>query len=161
MTGLGIALNDPSNGPATVDTLGPGAFGPSGNSTYTFEPTLGLSWLHAGWNLSVDLHYGFQTKDSGTDYQSGQELAIDYTVTYTWGKWTFGAGVAEENQTTVDSRHGIDIPDSKANAWTAGPIVGYNFGPCSVQFIYNFPIYANNEFAGEWFNLRFVVPLWK
>lgn len=160
MTGLGIALNDASNNPATVDTLGPGAFAPAGNGTYTFEPTLGLSWLHAGWNLSVDFHYAFQTKDSGTDYQSGQQIAVDYTATYTYGKWTFGAGVAEQTQTTLDSQYGIDIPDSKAEIWTAGPIVGYNFGPCSVQFIYNFPIYANDEFAGQWFNLRFVVPLW-
>jgi len=160
-TGLGIALNDGTNNPATVDTLGPGIFAESSNGYYTFEPTVGLSWLHQGWNVSVDFHYAFNLKDSGTDYTSGQQLAVDYTVTKTCGKWTFGVGMAEETQTTSDSFAGNSLPDSKANAWTIGPIVGYNFGPCSVQFIYNFPLYVNNDVGGEWFDVRFVVPLWK
>jgi hypothetical protein len=160
-TGLGVALNDPTSSPATKGTLGGGAFAPSGNGTYTFEPTLGISWLHAGWNLSADFHYAFQTKDSGTDYQSGQQLAIDYTATYTWGKWTFGVGAGQETQTTCDSQFGNTIADSKANAWTVGPIVGYNFGPISMQFIYNFPVYFNNDVGGSWLVLRMVMPLWK
>jgi len=161
MTGLGIGLNDPTSSPATVDTLGPGPFAASGNGYYFFEPTLGISWLHAGWNFSADFHYAFNLKDSGTDYTSGQQLAVDYTATYTCGKWTVGMGASQETQTTADSFAGNDISDSKANAWTIGPIVGYNFGPCSLQFIYNFPLYVNNDVGGEWFNVRFVVPLWK
>jgi len=163
-TGLGIALNDGSNNPATLDTLKGGAFdtfAASSNGYYWFEPTLGVSWLHNGWNVSADFHYSFPLKDSGTSYQSGQQMAIDYTVTKTCGKWTFGVGAAEETQTTSDSSHGTTISDSKANAWTLGPIVGYNFGPCSVQFIYNFPLYTNNDVGGEWFDVRFVIPLWK
>jgi hypothetical protein len=163
-TGLGIALNDGTSNPATQDTLvgGPGdIFATSSNGYYTFEPTLGVSWLHNGWNVSVDFHYAFNLKDSGTDYTSGQQLAIDYTITKTCGKWTFGVGAGQETQVTKDSVAGFDLPDSKANAWTLGPIVGYNFGPCSVQFIYNFPLYTNNDVGGEWFDVRFVVPLWK
>ena len=163
-TGLGIALNDGTNSPATADTLssGPGdIFAETSNGYYTFEPTLGVSWLHNGWNVSVDFHYAFNLKDSGTDYTSGQQLAIDYTITKTCGKWTFGVGAAQETQTTNDTVSGFTLPDNKANAWTIGPIVGYNFGPCSVQFIYNFPLYTNNDVGGEWFDVRFVVPLWK
>jgi hypothetical protein len=160
-TGLGVILNDGTNNPATADTLGPGVFAESSNGFYSFEPTLGVSWLHQGWNVSVDFHYAFNLKDSGTDYTSGQQMAIDYTVTKTCGKWTFGLGVAEETQTTSDSLAGNSLDDSKANAWTMGPIVGYNFGPCSVQFIYNFPLYVNNDVGGEWFDVRFVIPLWK
>jgi hypothetical protein len=162
--GLGIMLNDGTNSPATADTLASGpndAFAEASNGYYTFEPTLGLSWLHNGWNVSVDFHYAFNLKDSGTNYTSGQQLAIDYTITKTIGKWTFGVGAGEETQTTCDSYNGNSISDSKANAWTMGPIIGYNFGPCSVQFIYNFPLYTNNNVGGEWFDVRFVIPLWK
>jgi hypothetical protein len=162
-TGLNIGLNDPTSSPATADTLGSGpfdAFAPSGNGYYTFAPTLGLSWLHAGWNLSVGLNYSINTKDNGTDYTSGNMLAVNYTATYTYGKWTFGVGAGEESQLTTDSDRFGSIPDSKAEVWTAGPIIGYNFGPCSLQFIYNFPIYTNNDVGGEWFDVRFVVPLW-
>jgi hypothetical protein len=160
-TGLGIALNDPTNSAATATTLGPGIFAVAGNGTYTFEPTLGLSWLHAGWNVSADFHYAFQTKDTGTDYQSGQQLAVDYTVAYTWGKWTIGVGAGQETQTTTDTWKGVNLPDSKANAWTVGPIVGYNFGPLSMEFIYNFGVYINNDVGGDWLVLRMVIPLWK
>jgi hypothetical protein len=159
-TGLGIALNDATTSPGQIPAS-QGLFAESGNGFYTFEPTLGVSWLHKGWNLSAEFHYAFNTINSATDYLSGQQIAVDYTATYTCGKWTFGVGAGEETQTTADRQYGQSIPDSKANAWTAGPIIGYNFGPCSVEFIYNFPIYVNNDVGGQWGVLRLVVPLWK
>jgi hypothetical protein len=158
-TGLSVNLNDATNNPATADTLGPGVFATAGNGYYWVSPTLGLSWLHDGWNISVFSNYAFPFEDSGTGYHSGQQLAIDYTVTKTFGKWTFGVGASEETQITTDSVHGTNIPDSKANLWSIGPVVGYNFGPCSLMFTYGFPVYTNNDLAGEWFNVRFVVPL--
>ena len=48
-----------------------------------------------------------------------------------------------------------------ARLWTAGPIVGYNFGPCSLMFIYNFQIYGTNDPVGSFCNVRLVIPLWK
>jgi hypothetical protein len=157
---LAVALNDGTESPGQIPA-DQGIFAESSNGYYSFIPELGLSWLHQGWNVSIDFYYAFNLKNPATDYQSGQQLAIDYTVTKTCGKWTFGIGAAEENQITTDSQYGNTIPDSKANAWTLGPIIGYNFGPCSVQFIYNFPLYTNNDVGGEWFDVRFVVPLWK
>jgi hypothetical protein len=169
---LGIALNDGTSNPGTQGTLGNTALdsasmAPSSNGYYWFDPTLGVSWLHNGWNASIDFHYSFPLKDTGTGYTSGQQIAVDYTITKTCGKWTVGVGIAEETQTTNDSWGSIPVgtpfngADQRANAWTIGPIVGYNFGPCSLQFIYNFPLYVNNDVGGEWFDVRFVVPLWK
>jgi hypothetical protein len=40
-----------------------------------------------------------------------------------------------------------------------GPIVGYNFGPCSLMFTYNFALYSQDQFGGDWCMLRLVVPL--
>ncbi len=157
-TAFAVALDDATTHPGSPDT---DFVAPSGNGTYMFTPEVGISWLHAGWNLSAEFFYTFQTKNTDTQYQSGDQIAVDYTVAYTCGKWTFGAGVAEENQLYNDSQFGVTLPNSKALTWTAGPIIGYNFGPCSLELTYNFPIYANNEFAGEWFNIRLVVPLWK
>ena len=156
-TGLGITLNDTTAGPQAAPIATP--FAPNGNKYYTFQPSLGLSWLHGGWNFSASFHYAFNLEDQTTHYWSGQQLAVDYTAAYVWGKWTFGVGAYEETQVTDDSSFGVNLPDSKANIWGAGRIVGYNFGPCSVDFIYNFPIYTNNDVSGEWFDIRFVVPL--
>ena len=57
-----------------------GIYAESGNGYYTFTPTIGISWLHAGWNISADINYTIATKDSTTSYQSADELAIDDTV---------------------------------------------------------------------------------
>lgn len=139
----------------------------SGNGFWSFTPTVGISWLHAGWNLSAEFFYSFNTKNTATNYQSGDEFAADYTLTYTYQKWTVGFGASQENQVQRDK---FDVndgtgyrsqPGTRAEAYTIGPILGYNFGPFSVQFAYNFPIYTNNEVGGEWFNFRLVVPLGK
>ena len=158
-TGLGIALADAWTAPGDVQVGGP--YAQSGNGTYTFTPTVGISWLHAGWNVSAEFLYSIQTKNTTTDYQSGDQFAADYTVTYTCGKWTFGLGASQETQLYHDTFAGATVPNSIAHAWTFGPIVGYNFGPCSLQFTYNFPMYTETDVGGEWCNLRLVVPLWK
>ncbi len=159
-TSFSVALNDATSSPGNA--AGPrGPFAQSGNGTYMFQPSVGISWLHAGWNLSGEFYYGIQTKNTTTDYQSGDTFAADYTLTYTYGKWTFGVGAAEENQLFNDTHHGVTVPDSKATVYCAGPIVGYNFGSCSIMFIYNFGISANNDIGNDMVNVRLVVPLGK
>ena len=43
-----------------------GIYAESGNGYYTFTPTVGISWLHAGWNISADIIYTIATKDTDT-----------------------------------------------------------------------------------------------
>jgi hypothetical protein len=137
----------------------------SSNDSWQFTPNLGISWLHAGWNLSADFFYTWYTKDTDTQYQNGPEFAADYTISYTCGKWTFGLGAAQENQTSNDKFDAGDgtgyhsQPNSKYTNYSMGPLVGYNFGPCSLMFMYNFPLSTSNDVGGEWFNVRLVVPL--
>ncbi len=139
----------------------------SANGTYMLTPSIGISWLHGGWNLSAEFFYSYQTKNTGTNYKSGDQFAADYTVAYNWRKWTFGLGAAQENQIQRDKFDAGDgrgyhsQPGTVAEAYTMGPIVGYNFGPCSLMFTYNWPIYTNNDVGGEWFNVRLVIPLGK
>jgi len=137
----------------------------SSNDSYQFTPNLGISWLHAGWNVSADFFYTWYTKDSDTEYQNGDQFSADYTISYTCGKWTFGLGAEQQNQVQNDQFDAGDgfgyrsQPNTKASNYTMGPLVGYNFGPCSLMFMYNFALETNNELGGDWFNLRLVVPL--
>jgi len=160
-TGLAVALADAMSSPGnepdnTTD------YAASGNGYYSFTPSVGISWLHAGWNVSGEFFYSFNTKNNDTGYTSGQQFAADYTITYTCGKWTFGGGFTQGNGVTGDTyADGSNVPNSRASFYAGGPIVGYNFGPCSLMFWYNFPFATNNDVGGENFNLRLVVPLWK
>ncbi len=179
-TALAVAFDDATTSPENRISAVPfgrngslrnqgdgGIYAESGNGDYMFTPSVGISYLHAGWNLSAEFFYSFQTKDTATNYQTGDFFAADYTISYTCGKWTFGLGASEENQVANDSFDAGDgtgyhsQPNTKAEAYTIGPLVGYNFGPCSLLFNYAFPLYTNNDVGGEGFLFRLVVPLGK
>jgi hypothetical protein len=163
-TALAIGIDDgtTAKGDDSIDNAAtPTA--PSSNGYYSFTPEVGISWLHAGWNASIEMFYTFGLKNDNFmgGYQSGNQFAADYTLTYTCGKWTFGAGAAQEQQLFNDTIAGVDTGNTMARLWTAGPILGYNFGPCSLMMTINFPISGTNDPVGSFYNFRLVVPLWK
>jgi hypothetical protein len=139
----------------------------SSNNNYQFTPDIGLSWLYNGWNVSAEFMYTFYTNDSDCDIASGPELSIDYTLTYTWERWTLGVGAETQNQTYPDKGNMLVdgkavygyVPGTMAYNASAGPIVGYNFGPCSLTFTYNFSIATRYDVGGDWALLRLIVPL--
>jgi hypothetical protein len=170
-TGLTVYLDDASSSFSHLPAnKGVG----SGNGFWTVQPDLGVSWLHDGWNLSMDAHYAYNFADnhyhnliSGADegtYKSGAELAIDYTAAKTIGKWTFGIGAHQENQLVSDSgaaaaAEGCGAAKGcKAVNYGAGPLLGYQFESVSIMGEYNHNIYAQNDVAGQIFNVRLVAP---
>jgi len=162
-TALAIAVDDATTSKSDSFEASNSLVAPAGNGYWAFTPEVGISWLHAGWNLSAEFYYTFGLNNSSYlgGYQSGNQFAADYTATYTCGKWTFGAGAAQEQQLFNDTINGVDTGNTMARAWTAGPIVGYNFGPCSLMLTANFQISGTNDSVGAFYNLRLVVPLWK
>ena len=135
---------------------------PAGNGYTSVQPDLGLSWLGDGWNLSADLHVTFPvTADTAPSYNywSGNELSADYTAAKTLGKWTFGLGFAQEDQLNPDTQNGHVVNNSMACNFSAGPLVGYQFGGVNVLAAWNHNLYAANDVAGDFFNLRLVFPL--
>jgi hypothetical protein len=88
-TALWIVVDDASSSPGHPPAGG--GLG-SGNGFWTVQPELGVSWLHDGWNLSMDAFYSYNFKNTATQYTSGQELEVDYTVAKILGNWTLGLG---------------------------------------------------------------------
>jgi len=141
------------------------AYAWSGLDEWFFTPNIGLSWLYHGWNISADLFYTWSLKADNVPYQSGDMFQADYTVSYTCGKWTFGVGATQNIQVNSDKFNAGDgtgyhsQPFTKETKYMGGPLIGYNFGPCSLMLIYNFNMYAENAPAGDTIMARFVVPL--
>ena len=162
-TALAVGFDDGTSSRSDSFEASNNLVAPSANGYYSFTPEVGISWLHAGWNASAELFYTMGLSNSSFEggYQSGYQFAADYTLTYTCGKWTFGGGAAQEQQTFNDSNQFGTIGNSMARVWTAGPIVGYNFGPCSLMLTANFQISGTSDPVGAFYNLRLVVPLWK
>jgi hypothetical protein len=159
--GVSVYLDDGSSSPAHPPA-GHGAG--SANSYMTIQPDAAFSWLHDGWNLSVEAHYDHNLKDSATNYTSGQEISLDYTITKTFGKWTVGMGFYQQNQINSDSGAGAIAAGCprqggcKVEDYGGGPLVGYDFGGLSAMLTFNHNFYTRNEVAGDFYNVRFVKP---
>ncbi len=156
VSGLNKFMNP--QGTALVDVAGIGST--------IFVPSVGISWLYHGWNLSADLFYGISLKDTSLNYQSGDMFSGDYTLSYTTSsKWTFGWGATQTLQLQDDhfvSTPGgpyMDQPGTRMIKYMTGPLLGYNFGPCSIMAAMNRNVYVQNDMGGTWFFVRLVVPL--
>lgn len=153
---LGALAADASSSPnhrTPVDGAG------SGNGFWTLEPGVALTYLKNGWNASADIKYDHNFKDTSTDYQSGDELSVDYTLDKSFGNWTAGVGAYQTNQLQDDKIDGVTKPDSIRMTYGAGPLVGYNFGPLNVMATFNWNIKTENDFGGDFTNIRFTLPL--
>jgi hypothetical protein len=128
-TGLGMYVPtgtlSGSNGLASV-----------GNPWWTFQPELVFSYLKNGWNLTANFYDEINTKNWITGYTSGDVFHAEFTATKTIGKWTFGPGAYYVGQVTNDtssSFYNYAINVNRYNIWAVGGLVGYDFGPASVN----------------------------
>jgi len=153
---LGINLDDASSSPSKPPANGGAG---AGNAGTTFEPGLGISWLHDGWNISAQFLYDTTTKDNHTNYQSGDQFSGDYTISKAFGKWSFGVGGYSTNQLEKDTVNGKDAAGTTRLTYGVGPVASYTFGGIIVQAQYDYNITTHNDFGGDVFNVRFVVPI--
>jgi hypothetical protein len=139
-TGLGIYTPD-----GTQTTFN--GLGNQGAPFWTFQPEIIVSYLKDGWNLSAAVYAEFNTRNSLTQYQSGDILHADFTATKTIGKWTFGPVAYYYGQVSDDScgltcvaNYGGSNPITtglgnlqRFNVWAVGGLVGYDFGPAALS----------------------------
>jgi hypothetical protein len=135
-TGLGIYAPDGT----VTGTFGSGSVG---QAFWTFQPEVIVSYLKDGWNLSAAIYEEFNTRNTVTQYQSGDILHADFTATKTIGKWTFGPvayyyGQVSDDSCTAACKYAGGALATLANAqrsnvWAVGALVGYNFGPAALS----------------------------
>ena len=162
-TSLGVYADDASSSMAVGHTpaVGVGA----GMANWTIEPGVAISYLHNGWNLTLETYYDTSTEDShsvfanGGAYQSGDEFGTSFTVMKTVGKWSGGLGGYTLNQLNHDTAQGVTVPGAMDQKIGLGPIIGYNFGPLEVQAMYNHDVVDHYAPGGDFFNVRFIVPI--
>jgi hypothetical protein len=115
---------------------GASGLGNVGNPWWTFEPNLAVSYLKDGWNLTANFYEEFNTKNTITKYTTGDILHVELTATKTVGKWTFGPVGYYVGQVSDDKSsafYGGAINVNRYNIWAAGALVGYNFGPATLN----------------------------
>ncbi|QSA97778.1 transporter [Methylococcus sp. EFPC2] len=140
-----------------------------GLNRWSFETLAGLTWLDADRGHEISFNIGFisNTRNAATDYQSGDELHIDYTVAQYLSE-AFGVGVtgyyytqlSDDKSPLLDrldqARRFLNLPGVdgyRGEAAGIGPAILYSpeIGGKRVSFIGKWihEYDVNNRFKGE------------
>jgi hypothetical protein len=98
----------------------------TGLNYWTFDTDVTVTYLNGktGQDYSVNIGYNYNTENSDTDYQTGQELHIDYMINqFLSESWAIGIHGFYLKQVTGDSGDGAILGDFKAEAAGVGPAV--------------------------------------
>lgn len=101
----------------------------SGHSTYA--PYYAFTWFDRTWDLSGKMIYAINSKNSDTDYKSGDELIIESSLGYHLNeKATLGITGYAFKQLTDDKKDGKRYLDGyRGQVMALGPYVSYQFKP--------------------------------
>ncbi|WP_253710415.1 transporter [Bradyrhizobium sp. WD16] len=128
-TGLGLYV-------PTGTQQGPAGLSNVGVPWWTFEPSLVLSYVKDGWNLTANLFEEINTANRLTNYRTGNVLHAEFTATKSFDKWTLGPVAYYVGQVTDDRSSAFyngAINVNRYNVWAVGGLVGYDFGPASIN----------------------------
>lgn len=127
-----------------------GARSPSSwaNNFWTFEPSVSVSYLGHGWNLTLNNVVDLNMKNQRTGYHSGNVYYLDATATRTFGKWTAGLVGNYTQQINDDELRGVKVGNgNRAEHVLLGPYVAYNFGKFSIAAKYLADLHTENDLA--------------
>ena len=136
----------------------------NGLNYWSFDTNFALTYLNpeTGRDLSFNLGYIYNTENSDTDYQTGQELHLDFVFNQFLSE-TFAIGLHGFylKQITGDSGSGALLGDFKADAAGIGPALLWStkIGDQDVSFIAKWlhEFDAENRLEGDHFFLSFAL----
>jgi len=139
-----------------------------GANYWSFEPVLAVSWLRSdGWEASAKLMVNFKTKNTDTDYRSGDDVHVDYLVGKAFGPWGVGVSGYYLKQFTEDKLNGATVAAApgvwgegrKGQVFAAGPSIRYSgLGKTHLIAQWQHEMAVENRFGGDKFWLKAIVP---
>jgi hypothetical protein len=132
-----------------------------GRNYTSFQPLYALSYIDPkGFNGDFKLTFNINTKNRDTDYKSGNELFLDYSLGWGLGNsWTVGVGGYLRNQLSDDTQNGVKVPNNRAKNFAIGPSIKYQ--PSQGWFItakYQKETSTRNTTQGNAFWVKAVLP---
>ncbi len=127
-----------------------------GRNYWTFEPTIGITYANKeGYETSAKIMYDFNTKNNATNYLSGQEFHVDYTLGKRIDKLQIGFGGYYYKQITDDELNGEKVKDYKGQAFAIGPQFRYYYKNMHFTCKYQYETLVKNRSEGQklWFKL--------
>jgi len=114
---------------------GPTGNGNAGSPWWTFQPELRIGYYKDGWAFTANSFIEINTKNTVSNYTTGDVFHEELTLTKTFGKWTVGPVAYYVGQVTNDSNGGANYGGflgNKYSIWAVGGLLAYNFGPASL-----------------------------
>jgi hypothetical protein len=159
---------------------------------WTFSPTAAIAYLSKDWKIAINGEYDIHTASAGhtgtfaalaaltgnsalaapgIGWTTGNQLFIDWSAEYKWGKFSLGPAGYFKFQTTSDSPgsgwtcatlsaspvFGPSLSCGTAEAIALGAIASYDFGPAELQLWVTDDVYNRDDFEGwsAWSRLSF------
>ena len=120
-----------------------------GRNYWTFEPVVAGTYItDSGVELSAKFMYDFNTRNNDTDYRSGQEFHVDYTVAQKLGPFSLGVGGYYYQQTTSDHATGGGEL-GKGMTIALGPELKYDYKNMGFSVKYDFEVESYNRPQGN------------
>ena len=134
-----------------------------GTNYYSFEPIFGVSYLGSnGWEVSAKFMYNIKTKNTDTDYRSGDEFHMDYLIGKNIGNWGLGVSGYYLKQVTNDKQNGVKVnaDGNRGQVFAIGPSVKYRTKG-GTHFIaqWQHETKVENRFGGDKVWLKMILPL--
>ena len=110
-----------------------------------------------GFDVSAKFMYDFNTRNDDTDYTSGQEFHVDYSIGKKFDNLSVGLGGYYYKQVTDDKQAGSKVGDgNKGQAFGIGPQIKYDYKNMSFLLKYQAETAVKNRPDGDKFWLKFV-----
>jgi hypothetical protein len=100
-----------------------------GRNYLTIRPVYAMSYIDAGgFNGDFVALYNHNLKNKDTDYRSGDEVNVDYSLGWGLGNgWVVGAGGHVYRQIADDKQGGVTVPGgNRGRSFSIGPSVKYD-----------------------------------
>jgi len=133
-------------------------------ANYTsIEPVFGVTYLGKdGWEVSGKFMYNWKTENNDTNYQSGDELHVDYLVGKHIGPWSVGVSGYYLKQLTNDKQNGVKVgvDGNKGQVFAIGPSIKYET-KAHEQLIFQWQheTKVENRFGGDKVWFKYIKPL--
>jgi hypothetical protein len=141
----------------------PGAPDNIGLNHWAFDTNLGFTWMipDSDFEVDFDLGFMFNTTNPATDYKSGADVHLDYTLGYNFSEpFALGFSGYFYQQVTGDSGTGATLGDFKGQGVGIGAAGTYTFSmdPISALTVtYIHDLHTENRYKGDWLTFLFAI----
>lgn len=139
------------------------------NNFWTIEPGFAYSYLHNGWNFTLNNNIDFNLTNPKTHYHTGDIYYLDWTIAHSFGPYTVGLIGNYVQQFTRDSKFGEPVSDVGNTGGygheymhaSVGPLLAYELGRTTLTIRYLYGFAGRNGGNQSFFHVGISMPLFQ